>query len=137
MLKRRMVAVKKILIVDDEDDILEYLGTLFQDNGYETLAARDGEEAMKFTREEKPDLVTLDITMPEKSGVRYYREVKEDPDLCGIPIIIVTGVTGWGLDPDGFQKFISSRKQVPPPEGFMSKPIDRDILLKMVGDLIH
>lgn len=131
-----MTAVKKILIVDDEDDILDYLGTLFQDNGYETQVARDGEEAMKLMREERPDLVTLDITMPEKSGVRFYREVKGDPDLDRIPIIIVTGVTGWGLDPDGFQKFISSRRQVPPPEGFMSKPIDRDALLKMVRDLI-
>ncbi len=128
--------MKKILIVDDEDDILDYLGTLFQDNGYETQVARDGEEAMKLMREERPDLVTLDITMPEKSGVRFYREVKGDPDLDRIPIIIVTGVTGWGLDPDGFQKFISSRRQVPPPEGFMSKPIDRDALLKMVRDLI-
>ncbi len=128
--------MKKILIVDDEEDILEYLGTLFQDNGYETQTARDGEEAMKLIREGKPDLVTLDITMPEKSGVRFYREVKSDPDLEGIPIVIVTGVTGWGLDPDGFQKFISSRKQVPPPEGFMSKPIDRDALLKMVRDLV-
>ncbi len=131
-----MAVVKKILIVDDEEDILEYLGTLFQDNGYETQTARDGEEAMKLIREGKPDLVTLDITMPEKSGVRFYREVKSDPDLEGIPIVIVTGVTGWGLDPDGFQKFISSRKQVPPPEGFMSKPIDRDALLKMVRDLV-
>ncbi len=131
-----MAVVKKILIVDDEEDILEYLGTLFQDNGYETQTARDGEEAMKLIREGKPDLVTLDITMPEKSGVRFYREVKSDPELEGIPIVIVTGVTGWGLDPDGFQKFISSRKQVPPPEGFMSKPIDRDALLKMVRDLV-
>jgi CheY-like chemotaxis protein len=124
--------VKKILIVDDEDDILEYLSTLFRDNGYETVTARDGEEAIGLVRTESPDLVTLDITMPEKSGVRFYREMKEDEKLKGIPIIIVTGVTGWGRDPEGFQKFISSRKQVPPPEGFMSKPVDREELLRLV-----
>ncbi len=128
--------MKKILIVDDEDDILEYLSTLFQDNGYETITARDGEEGLELVKKEKPNLVTLDITMPEKSGVRFYREVKEDPELKKIPVIIVTGVTGWGNDPGGFQKFISSRKQVPPPEGFMSKPIDREKLLKMVEDQI-
>jgi len=128
--------VKKILVVDDEDDILEYLTTLFRDNGYEAVPAHDGQEAMELVRKEKPALITLDITMPEKSGVRFYREIKEDAALATIPVIIVTGVTGWGLDPDGFQKFISSRKQVPPPRGFMSKPIDRDKLLKMVEDLI-
>ncbi len=129
-------AVKKILIVDDEDDILEYLGTLFKDNGYDTLTAHDGEEALDIVRRESPDLVTLDITMPEKSGVRFYREMKEDEKLKGIPIIIVTGVTGWGRDPDGFNKFISSRKQVPPPEGFMSKPVDRDELLELVASCL-
>jgi CheY-like chemotaxis protein len=126
--------MKKILIVDDEDDILEYLSTLFQDNGYETIGARDGKEALELLRKEKPDLITLDITMPEKSGVRFYRDVKEDEEFQKVPIIIVTGVTGWGLDPAGFQKFISSRKQVPPPEGFMSKPIDRDVLLRMIEE---
>ena len=125
--------MKKILIVDDEDDILEYLSTLFQDNGYETITARDGEEGLELVKKENPDLVTLDITMPEKSGVRFYREVKEDAEFQKIPVIIVTGVTGWGHDPAGFQKFISSRKQVPPPEGFMSKPIDREKLLEMVA----
>jgi len=128
--------VKKILIIDDEEDIQEYLSTLFEDNGYETLTAHDGEEALNLVREEKPDLITLDITMPEKSGVRFYRDVKGDEDLGAIPIIIVTGVTGWGRDPAGFQKFISTRKQVPPPEGFMSKPIEREALLKMVKDLL-
>jgi CheY-like chemotaxis protein len=126
--------MKKILIVDDEDDILEYLSTLFQDNGYETIGARDGKEALELLRKEKPDLITLDITMPEKSGVRFYRDVKQDEEFKKVPIIIVTGVTGWGLDPAGFQKFISSRKQVPPPEGFMSKPIDRDVLLRMIQE---
>ena len=125
--------MKKILIVDDEDDILEYLSTLFQDNGYKTITARDGEEGLELVKKENPDLVTLDITMPEKSGVRFYRDVKEDAKLQKIPVIIITGVTGWGNDPDGFQKFISSRKQVPPPEGFMSKPIDREKLLEMVA----
>ena len=128
--------MKKILVVDDEDDILEYLTTLFRDNGYEAVSAHDGQEALELMRKEKADLVTLDITMPEKSGVRFYREVKGDEALAKIPVIIVTGVTGWGLDPEGFQKFISSRKQVPQPEGFMSKPVDRDKLLIMVKDLI-
>jgi CheY-like chemotaxis protein len=124
--------VKKILIVDDEEDILAYLTTLFKDNGYDTMIAHDGKEALEMMKKEKPDLVTLDIIMPKESGVRFYRDVKDDPELMNIPIIIITALTGWGYDPDGFHKFIKSRKQVPPPEGFLAKPVDREELLKIV-----
>jgi len=124
--------VKRILIVDDEEDILDYLTTLFKDNGYETLTARDGAEGFELAKKEKPDLVTLDIIMPKESGVRFYRQMKEDAELKKIPIIILTALTGYGYDPQGFHKFIKSSKKVPPPEGFMSKPVDTAELLKMV-----
>ena len=126
--------MKKILIVDDEEDILEYLGVLFRDQGYETHVAHDGKEALEKVREVRPDLVTLDIIMPRESGVRFYRTVKEDPELKNIPVIIITALTGWGYDPEGFHKFIKSRKHVPAPEGFLSKPVDREELLKLVAD---
>ena len=124
--------MKKILIVDDEEDILAYLDTVFRNNGYQTCTACNGQEALEKTKAENPDLVTLDIVMPKKSGIRYYQEMKKDPDLKKIPIIIITAITGWGYDKEGFHKFIKSSKQVPPPEGFMSKPIDPDELLKVV-----
>jgi CheY-like chemotaxis protein len=124
--------LKKILIVDDEEDILAYLGTFFRNNGYQTCTACDGQDALEKTKAENPDLVTLDIIMPKKTGVRYYREMKNDPDLKKIPIIIITAVTGYGYDKEGFHKFIKSRKQIPPPEGFLPKPVDTDELLKIV-----
>ena len=129
--------MKKILIVDDEEDILEYLTTLFKDNGYETLTARDGKEALDLVKKEEPDLVTLDIILPRESGVRFYRQVKEDDELKKIPIIIVTALTGYGYDPEGFHKFIKSRKKVPPPEGFMAKPVNTEELLKLVKEHIR
>ena len=67
--------------------------------------------------------------MPEKSGVRFYRDLRENEALKHIPVIMVTGIS------NDFEKFISSRKQVPPPEGYMSKPIDRDKILKMIEEL--
>jgi CheY-like chemotaxis protein len=124
--------VKKILIVDDEQDILDYLTMLFKDNDYETVTAGDGKEAFEIAKKEKPDLITLDIVMPKESGVRFYRDAKSDDDLKNIPIIIITALTGYGYDPEGFHKFIKSRKQVPPPEGFMAKPVDTEELLKLV-----
>ena len=127
---------KKVLVLDDEPNVVAYLETLLQDNGYDTVSAGDGREGMEKARSEKPDLITLDISMPEESGVRFFRELKEDPDLSGIPVIIVTGVTGYGGKPEDFQKFISTRKNIPPPEGFVAKPIDRDELLKGVTGLL-
>ena len=124
-----MVSSKTILIVDDEPDVLTYLSTLLGDHGYDTILAKDGEEALAKLKANLPDLITLDISMPEKSGVKLYREIKEDSRLKKIPIIIVTGVS------DDFQKFISTRRQVPPPEGYLSKPINQEEILELIRKL--
>ncbi len=121
---------KKILVVDDDNDIVTYLTTLLEDNGYATVAARDGVEASDRLREARPDLICLDITMPEKSGVRFYRELREAPETAGIPVVIVTGII------DEFKQFIHTRKQVPPPDGYLSKPIDEKALLELVSRLV-
>ena len=118
------------MVVDDEPDARDFLGTVLEDNGYTTVMARDGVEAISILEAGAPDLVTLDITMPEKSGVAVYRKLKEDDQLKSIPVIIVTGVSGE------FEKFISTRRQVPPPEGYISKPVDHEQFLKMVAELI-
>ncbi|HEY3357022.1 MAG TPA: response regulator [Polyangia bacterium] len=119
-----------VLVVDDEDDIVTFLTSLLGDHGFRTVTARDGDEALARMRAERPDLVTLDITMPTQSGVRAYREMKSDPALAGTPVIIVTGIASE------FEQFISSRRQVPPPEGYMSKPIDKDRLLTLIRSLL-
>lgn len=123
-----------ILIVDDEPDVVSYLEMILQDNGYETLTAGNGNEALKLLRENKPDLVTLDISMPEASGTRFYVELKKDPELSSTPVFIVTAVTGYGGDKYGYEKFISHRRLVPPPEGFFPKPIDREEFIAAVQE---
>lgn len=127
---------KKILILDDEPHVVTYLETLLQDNGYETVSASNGKEGMEKAKEDKPDLVCLDISMPEQSGVRFYRNLKEDPDLSSVPVVIVTAVTGYGGDPEPFKRFISSRKQVPPPDGYLSKPIDKQEFLDTIAEVL-
>jgi CheY-like chemotaxis protein len=121
---------KTVLVVDDDPDAREFLSTVLQDNGFAAPAAKDGTEAMAMIEQAPPDLVALDITMPEKSGVAVYRRLKEDEQLKKIPVIIVTGVS------DDFKRFISTRRQVPPPEGYISKPVDHAEFLKMVRDLL-
>jgi len=123
-------AKKTILIVDDEPDVVTYLSSLLEDNGYATVAARDGNEAMKKVEAGRPDLITLDITMPEMTGVKTYRKLKEDEGLKSIPVVIVTGVT------HDFKQFIHTRSQVPPPEGYLEKPIKPDELLAELTRLL-
>ncbi len=121
---------KTVLVVDDDPDAREFLTTVLEDNGFATTTANDGTEAIAAIERAAPDLVALDITMPEKSGVAVYRRLKEDDQLKAIPVIVVTGIS------DDFKKFISSRRQVPPPEGYISKPVDHEQFLKMVQGLL-
>lgn len=121
---------KKILVVDDEPDVVAYLTAVLKDNGYDTMEAYDGEQTIRRIRGDHPDLVTLDITMPEMSGVKAYREMKKDPALRPIPVIIVTGIS------HDFKQFISTRSQVPPPEGYLEKPVKPEDLLAEVKRLL-
>jgi DNA-binding response OmpR family regulator len=121
----------RILIVDDEPDVVAYLTTLFEDHGYNTLAAANGHEGMEKALAEKPDLITLDITMPDESGVRLYRDLQEAPATASIPVIIVTGVS-----PE-FKRFIGTRKQVRPPAAYFEKPVDPEELISKVKELLR
>ena len=121
---------KTILIVDDDPDARTFLSTVLGDNGYATITAEDGNDALAKIEQQIPDLIALDISMPEKSGVGVYRTLKESDSLKNIPVIIITGIS------DEFQKFISTRRQVPPPDGYISKPVEHEELLKTVADLL-
>jgi len=121
---------KTVLVVDDEPDARDYLAAVLGDNGYGAVTAKDGTQAIALLEESLPDLVSLDITMPEKSGVAVYRKLKEDERFKSVPVIIVTGVS------DEFERFISTRRQVPPPDGYISKPVDADVFMRMVNKYI-
>ncbi len=121
---------RTILVVDDDPDTLTYLTTVLEDNNFATVSAKDGTEALEKIKEQPPDLVTLDIAMPEKSGVAVYRAMKQDDRLKKIPVIITTGIS------EDFKTFISSRRQVPPPEGYITKPVVVEEFLSMIRDLL-
>ncbi len=121
---------KTILVVDDDPDARDFFITVLEDNGFATVYARDGNEALTRLGEGIPDLITLDITMPEKSGVGVYRNLKEDDRFKDIPVLIITGVS------DDFKQFISTRRKVPPPDGYLSKPVEPEQLLGKVQELL-
>ena len=121
---------KTILVVDDEPDIVTYLTTVLEDNGYNTVSAVDGVEGMEKVKSCNPDLILLDMSMPEKSGVKMYRELRDDPATKDLPVIVVTGLT------KDFEKFIKTRRQVPPPTDYVAKPIEKDEFLEKVKKVL-
>ena len=82
--------VKKILIVEDNDLNLKLFRDLLEAHGYETLQTKDGAEAVSMTRNSHPDLILMDIQLPEISGLDITRKIKADQDICDIPIVAVT-----------------------------------------------
>ncbi len=121
---------RRILIIDDDADVVTYLETVFRDHGYEPLCAADGEAGLEIARAQLPDLICLDISMPAPSGVRVYRELRGDPKLAGIPVVMVTGVLRQ------FEDFIGRRRQVPPPDAYIAKPFQVEELLNVVRRIL-
>jgi len=122
---------RRILIVDDEPDTRTYLEVLFQDNGYETEVAVDGDEAMAKVRGFRPDVITLDIIMPRESGQKFYRELARDPEFGKVPVIVCSGVTRYR------DLFSRDHRTMPKPFAIVDKPIDRDELLNKVKEAIE
>lgn len=121
---------KKILIVEDEEDPRKYLELLLKENGFDTVMAEDGLEAMSRVKEHKPDAILLDILMPRETGIKFYRDLKKDPQYSKIPVIVVSGATQY--EP----LFQLDRKALPKPFAFVEKPINKDDLVAKVKEAV-
>ena len=114
---------KKIMIVDDDPIIVKYLTALFEDNGYETCSADDGVKALEVLKSETPNLITLDLEMPEEWGTQFYRKMTKDKAFKDIPVIVISGMAS---------RHLSIKKAV----AFLSKPFDPDKVLGIVKSTI-
>jgi CheY-like chemotaxis protein len=114
---------KKILIIDDDPVVLKYLENIFTDNGYETYKAASGVEGSQVVEKVRPDLITLDLEMPEQWGPRFYRRMIKDKKLKDIPVIVISGLTG-------------SQYSVPKAVAHLSKPFEVEHLLRLVREHI-
>ena len=124
---------KKVLIVDDEPEQIEFASMVMQENGYTPISASNGAEGMRMVHTEKPDLILLDILMPEKGGVGMYRELKQNEETKNIPVVIVTGVARGG---DFDDRMLRQHEELPPPDGYVEKPMNPDAVGKLVNDLL-
>jgi two-component system cell cycle response regulator DivK len=80
---------KKVLAIDDEPDVLAFYSEVLEDNNFIPIIAESALEGMIKAREEKPDIIILDIVMPKKGGMLTYMELKKNPGLRSIPVIII------------------------------------------------
>ena len=116
-----------VLVVDDNQQNLELIRAYLDDFECETLAARDGIEALEIIADRKPDLVLLDVMMPKMSGFEVCRRLKNDPSTEDIPIIMVTALNEFG----DIERGIDSGA-----DDFVSKPVNRLELLARVRTML-
>lgn len=131
-------SLMRVLIVEDEPDYSKLLASLFNKWGFSTSCAYDGEEALLSAKCNPPDLITLDINMPPKTGLSFYINMKTVGDLRDVPVIIITGLA-QARDIDDLSTRIKSvleSKGLPPPDAYIVKPIDNRILLDIVNTLL-
>ena len=134
----------KILIIDDEPDAISFLTTILEDNGYGSISSQTGVEGLEMVRKERPDLILLDLIMPEKGGISTFHELKQDPNLSHIPIVVVSGmsqITGadtrnhFSKGKAGDEKEGAEASSTGP-DGFVEKPIDPPELIKVIRDIL-
>ena len=126
---------KKVLIADDEADVLVFVQAALEEDGHEILTATDGEAALKKARTERPDLVILDVQMPKKDGFQVFDDLRKGETTRPIPVIMLTAVrqrTGIPFEGRDMGQFYGSE-----PEAFIDKPIDPDTLRDTVNRLLH
>ena len=118
---------KKILIVDDEPQFVDMISLRLTANGYEVMAACDGQEALQKAREEKPDLIILDLMLPKMDGYKVCGLLKADKRFNTIPIILLTA-RGENAD-QGMSQEVGAN-------AYMTKPFQASVLLEKIRELL-
>lgn len=123
-----MKTQKKILIIDDEPDILEFLSYNFRKKHFIVSIANNGLEGLEKAKEEKPEVIISDILMPEMDGIEMCREIRKKQELHTIPFIFLTAVS------DDYKVLYAMTSGA---DQFASKPIRFEYLLGMVNELLE
>ena len=121
------VEKKKILVVEDNQELLQALASLFASK-YQVILAENGQEGLEKAVEHEPDLIISDVIMPVMSGTELCTQIKNNINLCHIPIILLTALGGFEQNIEGLQRGA---------DDYITKPFNGRLLLARVGNLIH
>lgn len=122
----------RILIVDDDPVFVKITKTVLESKNYQVITALDGDEGLQRAQDEKPDLILLDIIMPTKDGFHVCEQLKKNPQLADVPVIILTSFAKQ----KGATNIPVSAGLELEAEGYMDKPVDPEELLKLVGGML-
>lgn len=117
---------KKVLIIDDDPDDVELIKMALKKKSYDLIVAWNGKEGVEKAKKEKPDAIILDIMMPEKDGFKACKEIKGDPELENIPVLVLTAVSQHFSD----TSYAKGEGLSLESDDYIEKPIDGEYLVK-------
>jgi len=124
----------KALVVDDESDAREFVRAILESEDWEVFEAADGKSGLKKAQELKPDLIVLDVQMPEKDGFSVFGDLAGDPETKDIKVIMLTGVGkkyGIGFSAESMGDYIGKE-----PEAYVEKPIEPEAFKRVVQKVV-
>ena len=124
--------MKKVLLVDDDMEFCEAAKLLLESRGYEVPTANDGKEGLDKTRSERPDLVILDVMMPEMNGYDVCVVLKADPELKQIPVVLLTGVD-QKIFKTAYTQYMGLMTEA---DDYIAKPVEPEELVRRVEDFL-
>lgn len=122
----------KVLLIDDDRDFLEAVKTILEENDYLVLSAFTGEEGLMSVSRNKPDLILLDVMLPETDGFAVCKEIKENPNSKGIPVVMLTSIGHHLTDPD-YAKAVAVTHEA---DDFIEKPVEAKELLNRIRKFV-
>ncbi|MBE9541247.1 MAG: response regulator [Proteobacteria bacterium] len=127
---------KKVLNVEDDPDTRTFVSTVLEENGYIPIMAIDGEEGMEKVKAERPDLIVLDILMPRKSGIKMYHELKTDPSMKDIPVVMLSAVSKRTFLRSTAALTEFGNETVPEPQAYLEKPVEPEDLAEILKNIL-
>jgi DNA-binding response OmpR family regulator len=125
-------AKKTVLVVDDEEDVRRFLSVALLAAGFEVVTASDGFEALELVKERAPDLISLDLVMPRKSGAKFHRELIKNKEWAKIPVIIVTGHARDDVGKADLKELTMSGPGI-----YLEKPVKPDNYIAAIKKLLN
>jgi two-component system alkaline phosphatase synthesis response regulator PhoP len=123
---------KKILVIDDDPDLVEATGMILASKNYEVITAFGGVEGLEKAKSQKPDLIVLDVMMPDKDGYTVCKELKADADLNAIPVLLLTAVVSH-ISTTRYSHQMGMETEA---DDYMDKPVDPPELVKRIELLL-
>jgi two-component system alkaline phosphatase synthesis response regulator PhoP len=120
-----------VLVVDDEEDVRKFLSMALEEAGFDVMTASDGIEALEQVKKHPPDLISLDLVMPKRSGAKFYRDLTKNKAWSKIPIIIVTGHAR-----DDLGKADLSELTMQGPGVYLEKPVKPDNYIAAIKGIL-